>query len=256
MKQPDFDTIARYYDLIYAEYTTDITMWLDLASEAGSDILEIGCGTGRATIPLLEAGFRVTGIDVSAEALATAQAKVDAADFGEQAVLVRADMRSFSVSRTDFDMAFIPTNTFMHCLTLTDQQATLTAAYNHLRPGGWLVLDVYHPYPPALAEADGRLEFAGQFTDAVTNHTVQWFSSRQLQLDEQLQQVTFLLDDMDDTGIVRRHTLAFPMRYVHRFEMELLLKGAGFAVKEIMGDYDQSLFYAESPRMIFLAEKM
>ena len=45
------------------------------------------------------------------------------------------------------------------------------------------------------------------------------------------------------------------MRYVHRFEMELLLEEAGFTVEEVLGDYDQSLFYAESPRMIFIARK-
>ncbi|HFB52447.1 MAG TPA: class I SAM-dependent methyltransferase [Anaerolineae bacterium] len=254
MTQPDFDTIARYYDLIYADRTDDIEMWLALAAESGTDILEIGCGTGRVTIPLLEAGFRVTGIDLSADALAAAQKKIDAGDFGEQATLVQADMRKFSLSRTDFDMAFIPINTIMHCLTIADQQSTLKTVHRHLRPGGWLVVDVYHPYPPALAEADGRVELAKQFTTPDGN-TMQWFVSRQLQLDEQIQQVTFLLDEMDETGNMRRHTLSFPMRYVHRFEMELLLNGTGFAVAEILGDYDQSLFYAESPRMIFLAQK-
>lgn len=254
MTETNFDTIAHYYDIIYADRTDDIELWLALAAEAGTDILEIGCGTGRVTIPLLEAGFRVTGIDISPEALSIARKKVDETDFGEQVTLAQADMRNFRVPRTDFDMAFIPINTFMHCLTTADQQATLKTAYHHLRSGGWLVVDVYHPYPPALLEADGRMELAGQFSTA-DNHTVQWFSSRQLQLDEQIQQVTFLLDEIDGAGNLRRHTLNFPMRYVHRFEMELLLTGAGFSVMEILGDYDQSLFYAESPRMIFLAQK-
>ncbi len=254
MTHPDFDTIARYYDLIYADRTDDIEMWLALAAEAGTDILEIGCGTGRITVPLLEAGFRVTGIDLSADALAMAQQKIDAENVGGQAALVQADMRDFNLPRTDFDMAFIPANTIMHCLTTADQQTTLKQAYRHLRLGGWLVVDVYHPYPPALAEADGRVELAKQFT-IPDGHTVQWFLSRQLQLDEQIQHVTFLLDETDENGNMQRHTLNFPMRYVHRFEMELLLTGAGFSVTEILGDYDQSLFYAESPRMIFLAQK-
>ncbi len=254
MTHPDFDTIARYYDLIYADRTDDIEMWLALAAEAGTDILEIGCGTGRITVPLLEAGFRVTGIDLSADALAVAKKKIEAGNFAGQATLLQADMRDFNLPRTDFDMAFIPINTIMHCLTTADQQSTLKRSHNHLRPGGWLVVDVYHPYPPALAEADGRVELARQFTTPEGN-TMQWFSSRQLQLDEQIQHVTFLLDEMDAAGNMQRHTLSFPMRYIHRFEMELLLNGAGFSVVEILGDYDQSLFYAESPRMIFLAQK-
>jgi len=254
MTDPNFDTIARYYDIIYADRTDDVDMWLTIAAESGTDILEIGCGTGRVTMPLLEAGFRVTGIDISPDALALAQKKIDAGNFGEQATLLQADMRNYTLPRTDYDLAFIPVNTFMHCETIADQKATLKTAYNHLRSGGWLVVDVYHPYPAALAEADGRVELAGQFSTA-ENHMVQWFSSRQLQLDEQVQHVTFFLDETDADGNLRRRILKFPMRYVHRFEMELLLADAGFTIAEILGDYDQSLFYAESPRMIFLAQK-
>src|SRR5690349_17564624 len=37
---------------------------------AGASILELGCGAGRVTHPLVERGFRVTAVDESAEMLA------------------------------------------------------------------------------------------------------------------------------------------------------------------------------------------
>lgn len=256
MTQPDFDVIARFYDVIYAHRTDDVEMWLDFADSVAGNILEIGCGTGRVTLPLLRAGFRMTGVDISELSLQKAAAKIAAAEVDNLATLVHGDMRTFDLPQKDFALTIIPINTFMHNLSTPDQRATLNAIAAHLQPGGVLVVDLYHPHPPALLEADGRVEFAGHVTDAATGHTVQWFSARQLQLDEQIQQVTFFLDEIDHDGRLFRHTLDFPMRYLHRFEMTLLLEGTGFSVEEILGDYDQSPFYAESPRMIFVARKV
>ena len=35
-----------------------------LAQETGGPVLEIGCGTGRVTIPIAQLGFPVTGLDI------------------------------------------------------------------------------------------------------------------------------------------------------------------------------------------------
>jgi len=48
---------------------------------------------------------------------------------------------------------------------------------------------------------------------------------------------------------------SFPMRYFYRYEMEHLLSLCGFRIKEFFGDFDGSAFEAESPEMIFVAEK-
>ncbi|MFQ5575649.1 MAG: class I SAM-dependent methyltransferase [Anaerolineae bacterium] len=253
---PDFDVIAHYYDLLYAERDDDLPMWLHLTEAAGGDILEIGCGTGRVMLPLLQQGRRVTGVDLSAAALDIARAKINGAGFARRATLYQADMRALNLPQHDFAFAFIPINTFMHCLTLPEQQSTLAGIRNHLKPGGALVVDLYHPQPQALFEADGRMVMANQLLDDRTGHTVQWFVVRHLQPEQQIQDVTFILDDIDPAGAVHRRTVSFPMRYLHRFEMELLLQSARFQLQTIWGDYDQSAFDAGSPRMIFMARKV
>ena len=251
----NFNLISKYYDLIYQDRDDDIELWFDLSEDFSGDTLEIGCGTGRVSLSLLQAGKRLSGVDISELALSIVKEKAEAAGVAANAKFYQADMRTFDLSQKDFSFAFIPINTFMHNLTISDQQLTLKTVAAHLKPEGVLAVDLYHPYPQALAEADGRMQFAGQFKGNGNGHTVQWFVSRQLELDEQIQRVTFLLDDIDTEGVVRRRHFTFPMRYLHRFEMELLLANAGFEVLEILGDYDGSEFYAESPRMIFIAQK-
>ena len=251
----DFNLISKYYDLIYKDRVDDVKLWFDLSEDFPGDILEIGCGTGRVSLPLLQAGKQLCGIDISDLALSIVREKVNTAGVAGRADFYQADMRSFDLPQKDFAFAFIPINTFMHNLNTADQKRTLNTIAAHLKSGGAIVVDLYHPYPQALLEADGRMQFAGQFEDEESGNTVQWFVSRQLNLDEQIQRVTFLFDEISTEGVVHRRHFTFPMRYLHRFEMELLLSNAGFELLEILGDYDGSEFYAESPRIIFVAHK-
>ena len=45
------------------------------------------------------------------------------------------------------------------------------------------------------------------------------------------------------------------MHYFFRYEMEHLLQLCGFRVVELFGNFDRSAFTADSPEMIFVAEK-
>jgi SAM-dependent methyltransferase len=64
----DLDPIrdGRHYDALKAQ--NDGAFYLAQA-QAASPVLEIGCGTGRVTIPLAAAGVDITGLDVSASML-------------------------------------------------------------------------------------------------------------------------------------------------------------------------------------------
>ena len=253
--EAQFDTIAKHYDLLYGDRDDDLAMWEDLTDQVEGEILEVGCGTGRVMIPLLQRGHRVTGIEISPLALQTAQAKLDLGRLSDRASLHLADMRTFSLPQKQFSFAFLPINTFMHCQTTTDQQATLATIYHHLQPGGRLVVDLFHPSPQMLLASDGELLLEQQRLDELTGQTTQWFISRRLQLAEQRQEVIFILDEIDQNGLVRRETISFSLRYLHRFELTLLLNQAGFRVLETLGDYDQSEFDDLSPRIISIAEK-
>ena len=253
-EQPDFDLIARYYDLLYADRFDDLAMWLALSKDLNGDVLETGCGTGRLTLPLLQHGRKVTGIDLSAAALQAARARLQAGGFAD-APLYQTDMRNFNLPQKAFALAFIPINTFMHCLTTQDQLATLQAVHRHLRPGGVIVVDIFHPGPDTLAEADGRMLLEDELTDEASGNSVQVFVVRRLDVARQIQHVTFILDELRADGTLARGTFSFPMRYIHRYEMELLLTQSGFTPRSLFGDYDLSPFSADSPRMIFTAEK-
>jgi SAM-dependent methyltransferase len=251
----NLDHIAAYYDLLHGELVEDLPMWEALAAAADGPILEIGCGTGRLLLHLAQAGHNLTGLDLSRTALDSARRKLETIDLAGQVETVQADMRHFELPDRTFALALLPLNTFMHCHTPAEQQATLRAIHHHLRAGGQLVIDLFYPDPVMLAEVDGRLYFEAENSDERTGHTVQWYWRHEIDLAGQMRHLTYILDLIDPDGNVRRVSLPFSLRYIYRFEMELLLEAAGFTVETLYGSYDMAPFDSHSPRMIFVARK-
>jgi SAM-dependent methyltransferase len=247
----NYDLFARFYDLFYGQRVDDLAMYRDFARAADGAILELGCGTGRVLIPLASDGFRLTGLDVSPAMLDLARAKVKAANLEGTVNLVHADLRKFDLSDR-FALAIIPINTFMHCFDIEQQLACLRCVRRHLSSGGRLVIDVYNPDLPTLLEADGRLVSEGIVVDPETGHTIQLINLRRLDMASQTQHITFFLDEVTADGSVRRTTFPFRMRFVFRFEMELLLRTAGYSLEAVYGSCDLEPFENGSEKMIFV----
>ena len=250
----DFDRFARFYDLDYDSFQEDVAMYLGFAERAGGPLLELGCGTGRLLLPLAEAGYQLTGVDMSAQMLAIARAKLDAADLSEQVTLLLADMREAPLEQR-YRLAFIAINSFMHLTTMEDQLAALHTWRDALLPGGLLIIDVYNPNPQRLLEADGRMEMQGRWFDPDTGATVMKHFTRTLDDARQLQHVLFIYDEVLPDGTVKRTLAPFQARYLYRFEGELLLDKAGFTPEQVYGSYDLEPYTSESERMIFVARR-
>jgi ubiquinone/menaquinone biosynthesis C-methylase UbiE len=63
---------AARYDALHATQIEDTAFYVGEAQNHGAPVLEIGCGTGRVTLAIAEAGVRVVGIDSSAHMLEVA----------------------------------------------------------------------------------------------------------------------------------------------------------------------------------------
>jgi SAM-dependent methyltransferase len=113
-----------------------------LAVSGGSEILDVPCGAGRLSLPLAAAGYRVTGVDLSAESLEHARA----ADQSGAVRWEQRDMRDLPW-RGRFDAAFSAGNSFGYFDDDGDR-AFLDAVAAALKPGGRFLLET-----PMIAES-------------------------------------------------------------------------------------------------------
>jgi phosphoethanolamine N-methyltransferase len=102
-----------------------------------SDVVDIGCGSGGATIVLVSAlgAGHVTGIDVEPLVCARARQRVDHAGLAD-----RIDIRLVAPGRLPFDDASVDVvfskDSIVH---IPDKEALAADVFRVVRPGGWFV---------------------------------------------------------------------------------------------------------------------
>ncbi|MBU1348181.1 MAG: class I SAM-dependent methyltransferase [Alphaproteobacteria bacterium] len=150
-------------------------VWLDRFAAAlspGDTVLDVGCGSGRPiAASLLDAGFRVTGVDSSARLIAHASRDLPSGRF------LQADMRTLDLGRTF--AGILAWHSLFH-LSPDDQRRTLPRLLAHAAPkatvlftsgpalghvlGDWRGEPLYHgsldpdDYRAALTGAGFRVE--------------------------------------------------------------------------------------------------
>ena len=124
------------YDLQMGPGRPDVPFWVAWCREAGGPVLDLGCGTGRITFPLAEAGLEVVGLDASERMLLVARRRLQEApsELAARVRFVHGDMREPVAG--PFACAIIPLTTFALLLTDNDRRRTLDAVRTSLRPGG------------------------------------------------------------------------------------------------------------------------
>lgn len=152
-----FGAYASFYDAFYAEkdYPREVdyleTVFSQHGIRAGAGVLDLGCGTGSHAVLLAQRGFRVLGVDRSAEMIVRAERK--ARESGVDCAFRVADARSTDL-HTTFDAVIAMFAVMSYQCTNSDVTAAFTTARKHLVTGGLFVFDVWFG-PAVLAQRPG-----------------------------------------------------------------------------------------------------
>jgi len=250
--------IADYYDEspIVKGRLQDVAFYRSAARDFGDPILELGCGTGRITMALAEAGKRITGLDLSGRMLERAvkkraELRVEAR---ERVHLMQGDMARFDLGEK-FRLVIIPFRPFQHLLEVRQQMDCLECVRKHLAPGGRLILDVFQTDAERMHDPVHMREVQLTEYETADGRRVR-ISERVAAFHraEQRNDVEMIFSIKHRDGRQERLVFAWPLRYFFRFEVEHLLARCGFKVAALYGDFDRSPIRGDSPEMIFVAE--
>ena len=245
----DYSILSAFYDAVYAFRTQDVAFYVALAQEGNDPILEVGCGTGRITLPMAETSREIHGLEISPSMLKILRRKL--AGRPELTVhLHEGDMRAFDLSQK-FAQVFVPFRAFLHNDTIDEQLVALQCFQRHLLAEGRLILDIFAPSYrmmsndklnialPAQHLADGRII-------TVMDHTTYAHKDQRVEVERHI-------DTVYPDGTLKRSIEHFHLRYSFRYEMELLLRQSGFCLEAVYGDFDRRPYDYHSGEMIFVA---
>jgi ubiquinone/menaquinone biosynthesis C-methylase UbiE len=247
-----WDEYAPFYDWENARTLgrRDVPFWRRLASGARGPVLELGCGTGRVSLPLARAGVELVGIDRSAPMLARAvrrarrlriaavqprlpapALRIPNPESPTPPRFVRGDIRALPFQARSFAMVMAPYGILQSLIRPGDVTAALQSVARVVEPGGTFGIDLA-PDVPKWREYRNRVQLRGKARGA---------------------QLTLIESVTQDR---RRRLTTFEQRYVerrggrsreHRFDltfhtlsvpqMARQVERAGFLVDAVLGDY-------------------
>jgi len=136
----DYDYFAWFYNKYWGRRCSELVLpvldrLLLKHLAQGDHILDLCCGTGQVAEELTGRGYRVTGIDGSAEMIRYARENAPEAEF------MVADARFFDLPQA-FDAVISTSDSLNHVMSLDELESVFRNVYSVLNPGGLFLFDL------------------------------------------------------------------------------------------------------------------
>jgi SAM-dependent methyltransferase len=163
---PVYDEFNRNY--MFERWTGKLVEKAEEAGVGGKRMLDIACGTGMSTIPMLDRGWTVTGCDISSGMLDIAREKV-----AGRANLFEADMRELP-DFGEFDLVWAINDPLNYLLDVEELEATFDGMRRNVAADGIVLFDVntlvtyrtFFSNEVVVESKAGRLVWQGQLLPA------------------------------------------------------------------------------------------
>ena len=207
-------------------------------------VLDLGCGYGRHAIPLTQLQYWVVGLDYAGDFDAALSAAV-AMRRGRISFL-RADMRKLPFTPASFGAVLSMLTTFGFFPTEAEDKAALASIYRVLARGGILILDVANRDYLAQYFVNGEHHWLIPRRDGgyLENHYY---------LNEELGRISLQSLLIKEGRMVRKS--GFCIRLYSLSELTGMVRGAGFDITGLWGNYEGDRYGPLSPRMILVGQK-
>jgi SAM-dependent methyltransferase len=212
---------------------------LTLVDYQGGDVIDLCCGPGRHAIALAKRGIRVTAVDRSEFLLS--KAKAEAAKLNLEIEFVSDDMRQFVRSHS-FSLILNMFTSFGYFDDKEDDLTVLRNAYQSLKPGGAMLIDILGKEPLARKYQPTSSTQGTDGSLLIERHEIceDWTRCR------------------NEWILVKGKTaksFKFQTRLYAGQEMKDVMRRAGFEEVAVFGDLDGNEYGIDANRLIAIGRK-
>jgi SAM-dependent methyltransferase len=255
-----YGVVARWW----AEFKTEgpEIAYFQTFVEAGQPALDVACGTGRLLIPHLRAGLDVDGCDISADMVALCRERAEREGLSPN-LYVQA-MHELDLPRT-YRTIYI-CGGFGVSGDRHQGEEALRRMYDHLEPGGTLVLDHDAPYHDEEVwpfwTREKRKELPGPWSEpgmrgTGSDGTDYKLSGRLVDVDPLAQQVTMEMRGFmwREGRLVQQDEHVIKMTVHFPYELKMMLERSGFVDVQMRGNLTDDEPTADTESIVYIARK-
>ena len=237
------------------DYSTSPLGWIEwvyerLELKAGERVLELGCGTGKMTRLLAQAGYDMIGVDYSEEMLQIARE----AAWGERGpqntdiLYLLQDMREFELYGTVRAVVSV-CDSLNYILKEEELLKVFRLVNNYLDPGGVFIFDLNTPYK--------YREILGENTICENREQGSFIWENFYEEEEQVNQydLTLFIRDREHPGLYRKYEETHVQRGYEAGRIEELLQQAGMEFIAAYDAFTREPVKADSERIYVIARE-
>jgi len=230
-----------YYHILYKNRDyTEAELFLNnivslMKMPVGSSIIDLACGKGRHSVFLNNAGFKVKGVDLSANSIDYAKQFEN-----ENLHFEVADLRNLCIE-PQFDYAFNLFTSFAYFKSDEENQQVLNQFRHCLKPNRILLLDFFN------AE---KVKLQQNITESKTIEGITFHIKKVIENQKVIKQIAFEAENKNYYFHEEVQLLTFS-------DFEKLFEQTGFKILNVFGNYNLENYEPNtSDRLIFLAQKL
>lgn len=209
-----------------------------------NQLLDIGCGTGTLSMMFAQSGYNVTGVDLSEEMLAIAQARAE--QMGMKIPFFAMSMDELE-GFENIDVAVIPIDSINYVATEEAVKKTFENVYRTLREGGQLFFDVH-----SLFKMD-EIFLEGPFTYDEDGINYIWHTEQGNAPHSVHHYMTFFVET--ESGYYERFDEEHYQRTFATQQYIEWLKEIGFTTVDVSADFELAKPHEHSERIFIRAVK-
>lgn len=244
-----FDKVADIYDF-YVNVDFDVPFFVSETEGFKGEILELMCGTGRVSIPLLEKGRTMTCIDYSKGMLDSFGQKIKNKNYHVN--LIQMDVTNLSLNKK-YGLIFLPFHSITEIISNEFQIKALQSISLHLDKDGIFILTLQNP-KTRLRFADGITRIMGKYLidenrQLIISYMNQYYETEKIVSGFQFYEIYDSLNIL-----IEKRYLEINFKPISDSELRSMIKNAGLEIVEMYGDYSYNSFDEETSN--FMIYKM
>lgn len=218
-----------------------------LKKRKNGNILELCCGTGRLTIPLVQEGYTITGVDNNTSMLKQAREKAN--ELNVPVKFIRSDIRSLDLPEL-YDIIFIPFNSIHHLYTNEDFFHVLKNVKKHLKENGYFLLDCFNPNIHYIVYSEKEEKIIAEYStkdgrEVVIKQTMTYENTTQI---NRIKWHYFINGKFDSVQNM-------DMRMFFPKELDAYLRICEFKIVHKFGGFEEEIFENNSAKQILVCKK-